>query len=1023
MESSWKRLGRRAGIPVILLLAGAGTVQALETGLSFSRLVTDSTQMTVAVSYPSPLIQSPWDVYSRTELGGAGTGGWARVGSALVLTGGVCTSWAEPLGSNQFYALGLQTTDSDGDGLSDAYELLASRTDPARMDTDGDGVTDGDEVLREQTDPLDAASCPTQTVLRASGKTIVDGSGAPVMLRGINIGGWLAYERWMVQYRPSSATSAQDDYNVRMTLDGRFGTTGTIYLLDLFRDHYLTTNDLNDLKAAGYNFLRVPFLANLLEDETNTYHYKDAGWARLDWIVGQCAARHMYCLLDMHGAPGSQNPWDHSGRENFDQLWNDADYQDRAVAMWGAIAQRYATHPAVAGYDLLNEPYQTNVDQHVFFTNNIVPLYDRMYDAIRAQDIQHIVFVESTEQFVSDEGARWWMPEPAAIGWTNVVYEFHHYDGIIGGSDSSFTYQKGVVDGLVRRYADFSEEYQVPIFLGEFNPIVPQNMDYFLRQFNANGIHWTHWNYKHWGETNNAEQPWSSWGLYYRPDGSNYWYHPHVGTDTWSDLVLKFSLYDQYALNPHLLDVVQRAAGHPEQAAEKSDFYVNTFSAHDQNNRVTPPDAWPWLKLEMSGGNDYSYVLTNHHGRLVLDWGSNIQMRLKSRMEADARFGVNDATGCWFSVGLYQLGTNSGVQLAAMRDAVTGPVWWAVSPGVIARAFTSNNTQNVLLQLHAKHSRDLGFGTILFASGWLSFTSGALLTLFVNATNALIQYDGSNYWSGAHGLDFSTWANGAAGIVEADNLSGGSTPRTFVELDTIKAWRPGAAWSGRFEDDFASHPDRLPLLAVPDHWSLLDFGVSTNDDNAYFQNGRVVVIPKRENWGITWLNPRWDFGNDLRLPVDANSAAEFRASFSRYTNANVKLCFVPEYMPRETYWLYDNPFLFAEIRDQPGGQMLFHIFHQRGISNLVSCASNIVPYTEGPCFSFQVTTNQAEIYYGTNLVVSAAHGITNFAQAFPYGLYPHLEFQNYGNDPTFTNALTEMDKVLIRPLPGFTPPE
>ncbi len=119
------------------------------------------------------------------------------------------------------------------------------------------------------------------------------------------------------------------------------------------------------------------------------------------------------------------------------------------------------------------------------------------------------------------------------------------------------------------------------------------------------------------------------------------------------------------------------------------------------------------------------------------------------------------------------------------------------------------------MEVYAKHSRDVGFGTSLFTSGWPDFAPAAELLLFVNATNASIQYNGTNYWSGAHGLDLSTWANGAVGIVEADNLFSG-TPQTFVELDTIRAWRPDAAWSGLFEDDFSTHSNGLLLLAAPD---------------------------------------------------------------------------------------------------------------------------------------------------------------------------------------------------------------
>lgn len=47
------------------------------------------------------------------------------------------------------------STDSDNDGLSDSAELAAG-TDPIASDSDGDGVSDGDEVLKFGTDPLNA---------------------------------------------------------------------------------------------------------------------------------------------------------------------------------------------------------------------------------------------------------------------------------------------------------------------------------------------------------------------------------------------------------------------------------------------------------------------------------------------------------------------------------------------------------------------------------------------------------------------------------------------------------------------------------------------------------------------------------------------------------------------------------------------------------------------------------------------------------------------------------------------------
>ena len=57
-----------------------------------------------------------------------------------------------------FYKLAT-TEDTDGDGLTDAYEYLVSHTDPNNSDTDGDGVSDGIEVLQGR-NPLVAGAVP-----------------------------------------------------------------------------------------------------------------------------------------------------------------------------------------------------------------------------------------------------------------------------------------------------------------------------------------------------------------------------------------------------------------------------------------------------------------------------------------------------------------------------------------------------------------------------------------------------------------------------------------------------------------------------------------------------------------------------------------------------------------------------------------------------------------------------------------------------------------------------------------------
>ncbi len=83
----------------------------------------------------------PYDVFATTNLGGATTtnGAWWWVTNTFYCSTVVLSNqpWFTTL-----YILGTPQ-DSDGDGLTDAFENLVSATNPNNADTDGDGMSDG----------------------------------------------------------------------------------------------------------------------------------------------------------------------------------------------------------------------------------------------------------------------------------------------------------------------------------------------------------------------------------------------------------------------------------------------------------------------------------------------------------------------------------------------------------------------------------------------------------------------------------------------------------------------------------------------------------------------------------------------------------------------------------------------------------------------------------------------------------------------------------------------------------------
>ena len=145
-----------------------------------------------------------------------------------------------------------------------------------------------------------------------------------------------------------------------------------------------------------------------------------------------------YVLLDLHGTFGGQNTFDNCGEVNSDpQLWKNTEYQDRTVKLWEGIANHYKGNPAVAGYDLLNEPDRVGKDQLNAF-------YNRLYKAIRAIDSDHMIYMEAAWDWNQ-------LYAPSVYGWTNVVYEMHYY-AMATGESTNWNVKNNLIDNLWEKF-------------------------------------------------------------------------------------------------------------------------------------------------------------------------------------------------------------------------------------------------------------------------------------------------------------------------------------------------------------------------------------------------------------------------------------------------------------------------------------------------------------------------------------------------------------------------------------------
>src|ERR1700733_142996 len=405
------------------------------------------------------------------------------------------------------------------------------------------------------------------SMLHTSGRSIVNAGGQAVQLQGVNLGGWFIMEKWMC---PLDSGSLPDTYSVIQMLDARFGVATEQSLIDTFQQSWITTTDLDNIKAAGFNVVRAPVWWGQfysLADQSPAGWRADA-FDRLDWLVSAAAARGIYVIIDMHGVVCGQSTSDDTGRSGQNQYWTNGNFQGQTAYIWWQIANHYKGNPTVAGYDLINEPVGTPS------SDTVLNIYNELYQSIRSVDPSHMIIMEGTW------GSWNWsmLPNPNVYGWTNVAYQMHEYQWNAS--------QAQVQQGATNQVNDFNNHasYNVPGYVGEFNDFgyPASTWQFTTNAWNAAGLSWTVWSYKA-----TAGLIPNSWGFY---DPNHWATTPNISTDSAATIAADWQQWTTpatFSLNTSLGLSGNANGGTVNTGAWYNLVNVNSGSCVDAANRAT----------------------------------------------------------------------------------------------------------------------------------------------------------------------------------------------------------------------------------------------------------------------------------------------------------------------------------------------------------------------------------------------------------------------------------------------------
>lgn len=211
--------------------------------------------------------------------------------------------------------------------------------------------------------------------------------GKDFRIRGYGLGNWLNIEHFMLGL-PGTETE------LRELLAARYGAEGAAEFWKAFRAAYMSDADFTFMAATGATAVRIPFNYNLVAEPAGAGNpgggLSAAGAALIDDALKMCERAGLRAILDLHTAPGGQNPdWHSDNQTGRAMLWNLPAGKGAVERLWSDIAARYAGSGAVAAYDLLNEPVIDPARE-----GELAEFLGGLIAAVRAKDAEHLIFIE-----------------------------------------------------------------------------------------------------------------------------------------------------------------------------------------------------------------------------------------------------------------------------------------------------------------------------------------------------------------------------------------------------------------------------------------------------------------------------------------------------------------------------------------------------------------------------------------------------------------------------------------------------
>lgn len=180
-------------------------------------------------------------------------------------------------------------------------------------------------------------------------------------IRGVNLGGWLSLEPFIT---PSLFNTYKADQNIvdEYSLTALLGPSKAAQVLEKHYAQFITEDDFASIQAAGFDHVRIPYSYWAVTTYPGDPYVPKISWRYLLRGIEYARRYGLRVNLDLHALPGSQNGWNHSGRQGTIGWLNGTDgalNAQRSLDLHTQLSTFFAQpryQNVITIYGLVNEP-------------------------------------------------------------------------------------------------------------------------------------------------------------------------------------------------------------------------------------------------------------------------------------------------------------------------------------------------------------------------------------------------------------------------------------------------------------------------------------------------------------------------------------------------------------------------------------------------------------------------------------------------------------------------------------------